>query len=261
MQAESIRETPDSRIAYGWRDGQPVVLKVLRRPGDEWFSGEVLAAFGGRGVVPIYEHSEGALLLDWLRPGGTLVHLALAGRDEEATAILADVIRRMPVCPRTVHCPAVEDWSAGFERYRDSGDHGIPGCLVEEAGDRFRALCASQREPRLLHGDLHHYNVLLDARNGWAAIDPKGVFGELEYEIGAALRNPVEHPACFVPRAVLERRLKQFAQSLNLDSGRTLGWAFAQAVLSAIWEFEDTGTVEPGNPMIPLAESIRPMLP
>ena len=42
----------------------------------------------------------------------------------------------------------------------------------------------------LLHGDLQHYNVLLDKDRGWVAIDPKGVVGELEYEVGALLRNP-----------------------------------------------------------------------
>jgi streptomycin 6-kinase len=53
-------------------------------------------------------------------------------------------------------------------------------------------LCSSQRYRRLLHGDLHHGNVLHDSERGWVAIDPKGVLGEPEYEIGVALRNPIE---------------------------------------------------------------------
>jgi streptomycin 6-kinase len=44
---------------------------------------------------------------------------------------------------------------------------------------------------RLLHGDLQHYNVLLDRKRGWLAIDPKGVVAEGEFELGAALRNPI----------------------------------------------------------------------
>ena len=42
-----------------------------------------------------------------------------------------------------------------------------------------RRLCESQRDVRLLHGDLHHDNVLLDAGRGCLAIDPTGVTGEV----------------------------------------------------------------------------------
>lgn len=58
-------------------------------------------------------------------------------------------------------------------------------------------LAASQDETTLLHGDLHHYNVLSDVRRGWLAIDPKGVIGEVEYEAGAIFRNPNEMPDLF----------------------------------------------------------------
>ena len=61
---------------------------------------------------------------------------------------------------------------------------------VERAQRLYVGLCASQTSTRLLHGDLHHYNILRDGDRGWVAIDPKGVVGEVEYEIGAALRNP-----------------------------------------------------------------------
>ena len=44
------------------------------------------------------------------------------------------------------------------------------------------------------------------------------------------------------------------------DVQRMLGWGFAQAVLSAIWMVEDTGSIEPTNPSLALAETIRPML-
>src|SRR6266567_3540278 len=49
---------------------------------------------------------------------------------------------------------------------------------------------ASSAEPVLVHGDLHHDNVLSSARAGWLAIDPKGVAAEPAYETAAMLRNP-----------------------------------------------------------------------
>lgn len=124
----------------------------------------------------------------------------------------------------------------------------------------YAELCDSQSSTRLLHGDLHHHNVLLDNQRGWLAIDPKGVVGELAYEVGAAFRNPCERPAVFAARATIERRVGRFAGVLGLDAERVLGWAFAQAVLAAIWEVEDAGVLRMGIGCIALANAIRPML-
>lgn len=254
-------DTHSSFIAFGSRSDQPVVLKVVRQPGDEWRSGEVLEVFGAKGTVRVYEHVGGAVLLERLSPGTALVELALSGRDEEATEILARVIGEMSH-PResSKAFVTVEDWGKGFERYLASGDEQIQGDLVTQAQHIYMALCASQRNVRLLHGDLQHYNVLFDAGRGWVAIDPKGVVGEVEYEIGAALRNPYERPELFATARVIERRIKRYEAMLKLDADRTLGWAFSQAVLSAIWGVEDGFAVDAGNPVLMLANVIRPIL-
>ena len=152
------------------------------------------------------------------------------------------------------------DWAKGFERHLTSGNEQIPRLLVSAGQQTYLDLCASQGQPRLLHGDLQHYNVLFDSDRGWLAVDPKGVIGELEYEIGAALRNPYEHPELFISRTTIERRLEQFTDKLNLDYERTLRWAFAQAVLSAIWLIEDGFSVNEATPTLRLAEVTRSML-
>jgi streptomycin 6-kinase len=256
-------ETETSVIAFGIRKDQPVVLKVIKQAGDEWQAGEFLAAFAENGVVRVYEQVPGAVLVERLRPGNSLAELALSGRDEEATDILAGVMQRMSACSPTSQfefCPTVHDWAEGFERYLTSGDEQILRRLVVAGQRAYLDLCASQRLPRLLHGDLQHYNVLFDSHRGWLAIDPKGVIGELEYEVGAALRNPYENPQLFISRSTIERRLEQFTNQLNLNYERTLRWGFAQAVLSAIWLIEDGFAVNEMTPALRLAEVIRPML-
>ena len=257
---EESFETETSVISYVSRDGQNHVLKVVKHEGDEWNAGDVLEAFDGNGVVRVYEHSGGAMLLERLQPGNSLVNMALSGRDEEATDILAGVIEKMAASEIPHACPTVTTWEKGFERYLASDDKQISRRLVESAQQVFSDLRASQSRPRLLHGDLHHYNVLFDSRRGWVAIDPKGVIGELEYEIGAVLRNPFEQPELFLSRPVIERRLKQFTNHLGLNYERTLRWAFAQAVLSAIWYVEDGFEVDAMNPPLRLAHVLRPML-
>lgn len=255
-------ETASSVIAFGTRDGQSVVLKVIKQPGDEWRSGEILAAFDGHGAACVYEQSPGAVLLERLRPGNSLVDLTLNGRDEEATEILADVISKISTSPLELPeaCVTVQTWARGFESYLATGDVQIPRDLVTAGQRVYLGLCASEQRPMLLHGDLQHYNVLFDSDHGWLAIDPKGVAGEIEYEVGAFLRNPFERPELFLSPAIIERRLKQLAKRLNLDFERALAWSFAQAVLSAIWSIEDGFRVDPTNPALRLAEDLRPML-
>lgn len=261
-------ETESSLIASGSRGEtgqiQPVVLKVIKREGDEWHSGNILRAFDANGFARVYEYAPGAVLLERLRPGNSLAEMSLSDKDDEATEILAEVIRQMRTAPRSSSAWAaratVWDWAKGFERYLASGDARIPRELVEYAGQLYLKLCATQREPRLLHGDLHHYNVLFDSERGWLAIDPKGVVGEVEYEIGAILRNPIERPDLFTAPATIDERTKRLSERLGLERGRMLGWAFAQAVLSAIWDIEDGFPVDAMNPAIKLATVIQPML-
>ena len=255
-----ILETESSLIGFGSRGDQPVVLKVIRRPGDEWRSGEVLDAFDGKGIARVFEYVAGAVLLERLSPGNSLVGKVLNGSDDEATEVLADVIQKMS--PRQLVKPVVtvEDWAKGFERYSASGDAQIPRSLVEKAHRVYLELCESQSNPRLLHGDLQHYNVLFDSDRGWVAIDPKGVLGEIEYEIGALLRNPYDNPELFAQPATVERRLNRLVSRLNLDFRRALAWGFAQAILSAIWGVEDGFRVDARNPGVMLAEAILPMV-
>jgi streptomycin 6-kinase len=195
------RETTASVIAFGERHNTPVVLKVTKQQGDEWHAGDVLRAFDGNGTVRVYESEAGAVLLERLDPGNELVELVRQGNDEKATEILAQVMQQMAHHAPPAHSPTVFDWARGFDRYLKSSDKQIDATLVSEVANLYRSLAASQQGTMLLHGDLQHYNVLFDSRRGWIAIDPKGVVGELEYEVGAILRNPVERPDSFATQA------------------------------------------------------------
>jgi streptomycin 6-kinase len=93
----------------------------------------------------------------------------------------------------------------------------------------------------LLHGDLHHCNILAARRRPWLAIDPKGLAGEPAYEAGALLRNP--DPRRYLDPKVQRRRVDVLHEELALEKDRILGWGVAQAVLAAWWSIEDSGTV------------------
>lgn len=226
-------------------DGTAAVLKICL-PGAEFVTeAEALRVFAGHGAVRLLEveMTDRALLLERLEPG---TPLSMVTDDAEAMSAAAAVQRQLwrPV-PNQHPFPSVADWAGGFQRLRqrfDGGTGPLPVPLVQRAEQLFAELLDSMAEPVVLHGDLHHGNVLAACRERWLAIDPKGVIGEPAYETGALLRNPLpELLAEPQPRRLLARRADQLADELGFDRKRVLDWAVAQAVLSACWTLEDHG--------------------
>jgi streptomycin 6-kinase len=116
---------------------------------------------------------------------------------------------------------------------------------VETAEHYFEELLASPEAPVLLHGDLHHFNILSAEREPWLALDPKGLVGEAAYEVGAFLYNPVgSYLAVPDPARKMERRVAILAEELGFDRRRVSMWGMAAAVLSAWWSIEDQGLVD-----------------
>jgi streptomycin 6-kinase len=225
-------------------DGTPVVLKI-GLPNDELDSEQAaLEVYAGNGCVRLLERLPeiSAFTLERLTPGTTLAEEITD--DEEATRIAADVMSALwKPLPEEHNFRTTADWAAGLEKLRlefGGGTGPFPAHLVDAAERLFAELHASQSPPVLLHGDLHHFNILRAGRRPWLAIDPKGIVGEREYEAGALLRNPdndrLDDNAL---RSRTLRRIDQLAETFGFDRDRLIGWCIAQAVLSAWWGYED----------------------
>lgn len=232
-------------------DGTTAVVKIGVPHAELRTEIAALRLYAGDGCARLLDADpeRGYLLLERLQPGTMLSTLA---DDEEATAIAAKVMRRLwrPV-PTEHHFPGIADWFVGLRELREEFDGGtgpFPPRLVEEAERLAADLFSSLASPVVLHGDLHHFNILAAEREPWLAIDPKGVIGEPAYEVGALMRNP--HPSVIEnsrpslielpdPLGTLERRLTILAEILELDRARLRAWTVAQGVLSAWWGYED----------------------
>lgn len=225
-------------------DGTEVILKLCVPLSEMLTELNALRLYDGRGICRLLDSDEvqGAMLLERLKPG---VMLATVTDDETATAIAAQVMRQLwRPAPAEHAFPTVAKWAQGLDRLRkrfDGGTGPFPVKLVEEAERLFAELIPTMGEPVLLHGDLHHYNILQAEREPWLAIDPKGVVGEPAYEIGALLRNPFEIDKRPDLVEFTTRRIDQLAAELKIDRARIRGWNVAQALLSVWWDYEDNG--------------------
>ena len=240
-------------LSYHWvtpvtcADGTPAVLKLGVPAGHLLDQAEALRLAGGDGAVRLLDHDEarGALLLERAEPGDPAATL-VPERDEEATAALVDVGRRLhreppPGCT----LPDLEDESASFRDHlrRFPGDDPLPRDLVERAGRLFDELCASAPRRLLLHGDLHHDNVLRAEREPWLAIDPFGVVGDPGYDCGPMLFNPDSDRRDGDLLRLVPARIEQLADGFGIPVVRVTAWGFVMGVLSEVWTAQGGGAV------------------
>ena len=139
----------------------------------------------------------------------------------------------------------------------EGGTGPLPAHLVERAEGTYRELLASAASPVLLHGDLHHDNILSATRAPYLAIDPKGLAGEPAYEVGPFFYNPSPELYQWPNLAqVLGRRLAILTEHLQMDRQRLLACAFAHSVLSAAWSIEDNDDDEGWRNTVRVAETL-----
>jgi streptomycin 6-kinase len=218
-------------------DGTPAVLKVgpaaARHLVDE---ARALRLFDGSGSVRLLREdpSRGALLLERAEPGTTLSSL-VPRRDVEATGVVVDVLRALH---RTA--PAAAGLAPVVAQRGALVQHAgpMPFRLVDRAAGLFRELSEEATQRVVLHGDLHHDNVLRSSRSGWLSIDPHGSVGDPAYDLGSVLFNPDPENRDPALLALVPARIEQLADGLGMSRERATAWGFVKAVLSQAWSCE-----------------------
>lgn len=231
-----------------------VVLKILLADTNE---PEALKLFNGNSCVQLldYELTIKSLLLEYITPGITLKTLFPA-QDDKAIEITAELIRTLPI--KVLHEQAkefktVNQWLDLLFTFQNKK---ISQHLLQKAQQLTEQLLSSKSELYLLHGDLHHENIL-QSGDAWIAIDPKGVVGPLEYEVGRFIMNPIpdllQQPNA---KEIIKNRIEKFSEILGFDKQVLLEWAFVQAVLSACWT-QEGGSEEFFNYFVRCAQTIE----
>lgn len=220
-------------------DGRDVVVKICI-PGkgfqDEL---EALRLFDGKGMVKLieYDQENGIFILEKLSPGATLAEVT---DDEEACRIATDVIKRFSVsAPENCKIPTVkvrEDNLRGIVQKHPGGIGPFSNHTLKKALNIFTYLNNTTTQRYLLHGDFHHYNVLSSGTSHWTAIDPKGLIGEIEYDLIQYMLNKLPENNTY---DVIKRRVAIFTEELQLIEQRLLLWGYCHTVLSTSWSVDD----------------------
>jgi streptomycin 6-kinase len=221
-------------------DGRELVLKLSLPSQDFLYELEALKLFNhhNRKMVQLldYDEEKGIILLKRLKPGQML---STIDDDEVATRIAANILKELWVPAKSDSTlPTTKNRAASLIALKKENPNGlgpISASLLEEAEYFFKKMNETSTQSYLLHGDLHHYNIL-SKRNSWMLIDPQGLIGEREYDLIQYLLNKLPEEGC---KEVIKKRIDIFAEELGLNKERILMWGIAHSILSTAWSVED----------------------
>jgi len=234
--------TSTSRLLPVLYNGSPAMLKIALEA-EERHGAALMRWWGGKGAARVLAHEGEALLLERALGTTSLAALARQGNDDEACRILCRTAARLhrpanrplpPLVPLTHWFRELAPAAAGH------------GGLFSLCSATAQMLLARPQDAGVLHGDIHHGNVLHFGARGWLAIDPKGLWGERGFDYANLFCNPDGETATVPGR--LARRATIAAAESGLERKRLLQWVLAWSGLSAAWYLAEKAT-----PKLPLS--------
>lgn len=224
-------------------NGDEVVIKLAFHgdPNPTIFNEvRMLELNGGDGMLKLlrFDPEKRAMLLEKLTPGKDL-RAIFEGNEIAVVEIAADLMWRIwREPPAGYSFPRVEDWFNNM--FRKAAKTNFPSGLLVKTSRLFEELNSNAGRPMLLHGDLHHWNILSASREPYLVIDPKGIIGNYRYEMSTFLIN---HSNWLRGKdgykEKLDAAIRAFSVAFDIDETLIRKWTFAQSVLSAWWTFEE----------------------
>lgn len=225
--------THSSQLLPVRQGATPAMLKIALEA-EEKFGGLLMSWWAGRGAARVLAHEDAALLMERAENNLSLAEFARNGRDDEASRIICAAIAALH---QQIDRPPFDliPLTRWFEDLAlAAAQHG--GILTVCAATA-RELLETPQEVVVLHGDVHHENILDFGSRGWLVIDPKRLIGERGFDYANLFCNPDGRTASAAGR--LTRQVGVVAEAAGLERKRLLQWILAWAGLSAAWWLQD----------------------
>jgi streptomycin 6-kinase len=214
-------------------DGESCVLKIAYEWEPTRLERDALRAWDGDGVVRLLEEEPFTMLLEACEPGEPLF---TEPDSDIAESVAIGIMKRMwRPAPAGVDWRRVDTEASGMASAIEA-NHATSRNKVDQAHVRFVQEFLARSDEHagpdlLLHGDFHQGNVLSAQREDWLAIDPSPLIGDPCFD---AARAVFDRPQAILgdsdPADRLLKRIKRFADQLDLDHETLTAWALARCV-------------------------------
>jgi len=216
----------------------PVIIKMNDHHSVLKTEYEMLKKLNGEQSCKVYDFEEekGILVEEWIVPGSVL-------REEKS---LEKRIRAFHQVFRKIHSPAEDgetylNWLENICKFCNENPvseeiikkarlaHSFCGELFEKYPERV-----------LLHGDLHHDNLLLSEDGSYVMIDPKGVIGPTILDLPRYIMNEI-HEDLIIGNAEehIENVIRLISEECSYDREDVSKAVFMEIILGNVWCIED----------------------
>lgn len=226
------------------KDGQKAILKITDDD-SERIGCELMVWWNGNGAAKVLAHAAGAILLERATGTESLADMSWTGNDAQACRIICHAASRLHLS-RNASTPALTPLHHWFRDLAPAAKkHG--GTLTRCTAVA-NVLLSSPHDEVVLHGDLHHGNILDFGTKGWLAIDPKGLVGERGFDYANIFTNPdlaeSTRPVAIEPE-IFTQRVNIVSEIARIERQRLLMWIVAWCGLSSVWFLQegDSATV------------------
>lgn len=230
-------------------DFGPVILKIdqnRQQLGSEY---KMLSRLSGRYSCRVYAFDEaaGLLLEEHIFPGTVLRREASL---EKRIQVFLQVFQgiHLPADPGETYLNWLEKICEYCVRHQ----------VAEDMASRARLFCAEMFEKYpdrvLLHGDLHHDNLLLRTDGSYAMIDPKGVVGPAIMELPRFILNEPDTVHACTDRQHIEEVIRSLGARSGYPESDIRKLFYMETILGNVWRVEDGEEMD--RQEIELAESL-----
>ena len=216
-----------------------VILKILINSEFDEDYKEILALmlFQGENVCKLYEHSfdDKVYIMERIVPADTLYESAPRSERIKITGEVFKGLHKTDLPDREF--PTYSEWlEAGKEGTKNRKDcEGLYQYLY--SAERMLAeIKQTYSRNLLLHGDLHHENILKNENGGYTVIDPKGVIGDPVFDLSRFILDEFRDDLTSEPEEVIIDFVQKLGDSVGIPCEVLLCCLYIETV---IWLFRE----------------------
>ena len=219
-----------------------VVLKIGNPEDSVLAEAQTLKEYDGRRLCRLFDFDtvRGGILEECIRPG---TRLREEKSLEKRLSVFSELFNGLHIAPRDVTVyPTYFDWVSRITNYmQKESEHRTLYLLMEKAKSICSSLCKKYPQKLLLHGDLHHDNLLRGTDNHYKIIDPKGVVGDPIFDIPRFILNEfydAETLSYDFYKTHVEKVAKILEKSLFIPEDTIKKCVFIETALANCWNVE-----------------------
>lgn len=196
----------------------------------------LLKEYNGKRFCKVYEAdtTNGVLLIERIVPG---TQLRAEPNIDNRLDVFCNLWRKLHIKPtdNTVY-PTYMEWVSEItEDMKEYKEYKKLYEKMQKAEQICRRIWEKYPDKMLLHGDLHHDNILLDNNRCYRIIDPKGVVGNIEFDIPRFILNEFDDVIDDKFHKKFVHITRTFAEKLNIPEYEIRCLTYIEICMSVCW--------------------------